>query len=250
MILERRIGMCMVRWMNYSHKRFSFTPGLPDDNSGVIVLIGFPVNAPEGTPITFGNNASADWKLYFNSWQLELGYDYFISKAFSIRPHMGVQASWIRQYYDQDFHNVIIATTSNPYFYGILSTRSKLRRWGLGPRVGIEGNCHIGWGFSLQGISSIALLYGQFDNQYRRHIESVNTLAVGINVSNSSPYRLRANAQLSFGLEWAYCFCQNYLLAFNAAYEAQYWWDQMELFTLYNLLTTGDLTFQRLDFRW
>jgi|SRR6185437_447726 len=51
----------------------------------------------DGTDFT---NASAKWTLDYNTLDMEVGRNYFISKKVCFRPHVGVRGAWIHQKYN------------------------------------------------------------------------------------------------------------------------------------------------------
>ena len=54
-------------------------------------------------------------------------------------------------------------------------------------------------------------------------------------------------AQVVAGIEWAKCFSNGVLLAFNLGWEGQYWWNQNEMRIVIDSQPMGDLTLTGLD---
>ena len=172
-----------------------------------------------------------------------MGYDYFFSNRFSIRPNFGLKAAWIDMDYDIDFRNANIGTNLlQPVFIDV-QLRKKSDFWGVGPEVGIDGNLHMGWGFSLYSRVSGALMYGA----YKVRFSQTDTNTSKLRLSNSGQYRQRAMAQVVAGIEWAKCFSNGVLLAFNLGWEGQYWWNQNEMRIVIDAQPMGDLTLTGLD---
>ena len=202
--------------------------------------------------IVASTTAKADWQVRLNSLDLEFGYDHFFSKQFSIRPHFGLKAAWIDMHYNVAYTNMIDSVAGNILNSGSMRTHSDF--WAVGPRMGFDSYLHIGWGFSLYGKFAGALIYGEYDSSTKF---SFNRQAVPpFNITGLDSYplqhkdysRLRAMTEMSIGLEWGYCFSNEYYLGLHIGWENQYWLNQMELY----FLTTdfnphGDLTYSGLD---
>lgn len=200
--------------------------------------------SPSGIPaFTFADAARVIWQNRLNALDFEMGYDYFYSKRFSIRPNMGIKAAWIDMEYRTHLTDVI-AIDPNPNV-GNVFIKNKSDYWGVGPSAGIDGYLHIGWGFSLYGTVSGALLYGQFDTSY--HQFSTNPDLADFTISLNDYFRQRAMAQFILGLEWAWCFSGDYLLALHVGWEGQYWWNQNEFRYAHEAELSGDLTYTGLD---
>ena len=204
--------------------------------------------APAGIiVITFADSGRSEWQNRINVFDFEMGYDYFFSRRFSFRPNFGVKAAWI------DMHNRITYTNTlavdpnqgQPFTLGDVRIRNKSDYWGVGPRVGIDGNLHIGWGFSLYASTSAALLYGQYDTHFRQ----TDTIpGDDLRFKETNYFRQRAMAQIIVGAEWVKCFSQNYMLSIHVGWEGQQWWNQLEFRYLNDdIKPSGDLTFTGLD---
>lgn len=178
----------------------------------------------------------AKWQNKLNVLDFEMGYDYFLSRQCSLRPFMGLKAAWIDMHYQIDYTNVVLNGLNER-----INTKSDY--WGVGPQVGMSGNLHIGWGFSIYGLTSAALVYGTYDSRF----SETDTFGGQDVVKHDNFTRQRAIAQIAIGVEWAWCFSGSYLLAFNLGWEGQYWWNQYEM--LYGNKGTfrGDLTYTGLD---
>lgn len=208
----------------------------------------FPIRdyaAPNGSEsLTFADGAKGRWRNVINIADLEMGYTHFFSQRFSFRPHFGLKAAWINMDYTASYTNV---TAIDPNQGGVplgdvrVSTESSF--WSVGAQAGISGNLHIGWGFSLYMISSEALLYGKYETRYRQRDGTLDDFTVFEN----DAYRMRSMTQLVLGLEWAKCFSNGMLLAFNLGWEGQYWWNQHEIRYGIDYQPSGDLTFTGLD---
>ena len=198
--------------------------------------------------------AKADWQVRLNALDLEFGYDYFYSERFSMRPHFGLKAAWIDMHYNVAYTDMVDGgSATSAIFSG--SMRTKYDYWAVGPRMGFDSHLHVGWGFSLYGKVAGALIYGEYDSVTRFSLNREPTAPfLGITGPDQYPLRhkdysrLRALLEMSIGVEWGYCFSNDYYLGLNIAWENQYWWNQFEMY----FLTTdyhprGDLTYSGLN---
>ncbi|MCB1072189.1 MAG: MOMP family protein [Chlamydiia bacterium] len=219
------------------------------DSAGLFVINEYL--SPQGVKIEpLAETARAKWQNQINVADLEMGYDYFFSNMFSVRSFFGLKAAWINMDYDTYFGNANIGGLNGNQQFIDLTIRNKSEYWGVGLQAGFEGYLHMGWGFSLYSRIASSLLYGGYDTRIRQTDSTGNTFRITAN----SEYRQRAMAQLAVGLEWAKCFSNGVLLAFNLGWEEQYWWNQNEMRIIIDSQPTGDLTFTglhagvRLDF--
>lgn len=181
----------------------------------------------------------ASWQNRLNVLDFEMGYDYFLSQRCSLRPFFGVKASWIDMDYRTSYTNIIF----NAVDERDLGISSKTDFWGVGPMVGMNGYLHIGCGFSLYGQTSAAFVYGQYD----AHFSQSDTSGDSFTKKHDNYARQRAVGTIAVGLEWAYCFSGDYMLALNLGWEGQYWWNQYELIFAQDVSYHGDLTYSGLD---
>ncbi|MCB1082372.1 MAG: MOMP family protein [Chlamydiia bacterium] len=228
-----------LRW-TYQDTTASGNTGTTAIPNGVVPLRDFTTN--QGTvTVSVADTANATWKNTLNVFDIEMGYDYFLSRRCSLRPFMGIKAAWIDSSYKSRMQNVTFNQQGTIEF---VEVNSKSDYWGVGPQVGMEGNLHIGWGFSVYGLTSAALVYGQYESSFS---QQESTSGNHFREKNDGYSRQRAMAQIALGLEWAWCFSGDYLLAFNLGWEGQYWWNQHELLFAQEATYNGDLTYTGLS---
>lgn len=233
---------------HYTHPSTSVT-GLPDPDQNIIGFLGLvPTNAGTVQFVRY-ERAKTNWQLQFNTWDLELGRDFYLGQYLSIKPTLGLKGAVIRQHLQADYFNSNIGNNTFPIGYPNHSFRGKSRWWGVGPKASMTGHWFFGPGFSLYGILSGALLYGEFT--IRHKVDAIDTrIIVGRQTGfdgRDDFYRLRPMTQLAIGLEWSRCFMDWFFFSIHAGWETQYWWDQFEMFTLSDLTPEGDLSFTGLD---
>lgn len=183
-----------------------------------------------------------NWDFHFNSLDFEMGYDYFFSHRFSVRPHMGIKAAWLDMDYRVKYLEALVVSAGD---IETMDAKGDSDYWAVGPRFGIDGYLHIGWGFSIYGQISGSLLYGRYDTKYDQSVVSTvpnSPIVVDFDIKQDDFYRLRSNLQMALGVEWAYCYAGDYLFALHLGWETQYWWNQLEMPFFGYFQPDGDLT--------
>ncbi|MCP5506233.1 MAG: MOMP family protein [Chlamydiales bacterium] len=220
------------------------------NNSSSAQLAIFPIGefyvSNSAQSLSLAEFGKAKWHNHMNVADFEMGYDYFFSDRFSFRPNFGLKAAWISMENDLSFTNLRIDSNEGGGQYITVpdvSVLNKTEWWGIGPAFGVDGNLHMGWGFSLYGRIAGSLMYGSYDTKYKE----TDSLGTFLEMKMDNYYRLRAMTQMVIGLEWAKCFSNDILLAFNLGWEGQYWWNQLEMHIVNDSQPRGDLTFAGLD---
>lgn len=166
--------------------------------------------------------ASSEWRLHYNTLDLELGRDYFISKSIAVRPHLGLRGALIRQHYHAKYKGV--------FEEGTFSTSFKAENNFGG--VGIRGGAQLFWHFtedwSVIGSLAGALLYGHFDvDQELKGIVAGERSHKDIDQELS---RVAPNLETSLGFQWETFFCEDrYRVAISIAYEFTEWFSQNQM---------------------
>jgi hypothetical protein len=177
-------------------------------------------------------SASADWKLRYDVIDLELGHDYFISKAIVCRPLVGVRGAAIRQHYKAGYE-IPIAADRVP-----TSFKAKNNFEGIGVRAGAQ----MGWYFvedwSIFGTLSGSLLYGRF--KVTEHVNGFTSETIKQTLSRVAP-----NLEAGLGLQWeTFLSCDRYRIAITLAYEFSEWFSQNQL-SRPELLSSGAIHFDK-----
>lgn len=184
---------------------------------------------------------SASHNLYFNSVYLDMGKSIWLSQHLALRIHGGVEGDFIKQELKVKYDNgnayyfnsgLLIDTSSLFHDYETLTNTSK----GAGIRIGFDSKWQLfSSDFSLIADPTVAFILTSFD--MRQHIEHRQQSSVEIfppatvteyyytDKIKEHIWVVRPNAQILLGLNYGHCF-QNYYLAFHAAYEARYFWEQ------------------------
>jgi len=208
----------LVKWTYYHNhtKDSASTPDATLQGGGIFPLAG--INS-----FNHYRNSKVQWLLNYNMFDLELGRTFFISKKLSLRPHIGGQGGWINQTFRVRYSQHIPDPTGAPVLDDESIYHSPNDYWGIGPRLGIDGNFHLGSGFSVFGNLATSLLFGIGGEGIP------GTFFEALNAKNSF-YELCPNLQMILGLSWGKCFNnEKTFFGLKAGWEANYWWNQYHL---------------------
>lgn len=207
---------------------------------GIVPLWHYPFIDFSSTsaPLRF-LNAAGNWKLFFNSFDLNLGRAFTPRKSTIFRMSLGAKGSWIRQHYHVEYND---STTVSGIFQTLPEqtlqyTQSHMvfhsHAWGLGPRSALESKWRFGWGFALVADTAMSLL-SSFSNLKTRFSDQVHN----ITANESLNYQLHMKRHIwelipvfegKIGIDWGTCFNLKrspWYLGMQIAYEFQYWWAQ------------------------
>jgi hypothetical protein len=205
---------------------------------GIVPLWHYPFFdiVDTSSPLRF-QNAAANWKLYFNSFDADLGRWFSPAKSLLFRINLGAKGSWIRQHYHVDYHDSAIVTgiilPPNPVSVHILHSRMVFnsRCWGIGPRSGLETKWKFGWGFSLVAGGAFSCLYTNWNTTTEFHdqlsISSQNEIE-NLHMTDHR-WELIPVFDGNLGIDWGWCFGRTekpIYFSLMVAYEIQYWWAQ------------------------
>jgi hypothetical protein len=168
----------------------------------------------------------AQWHMQFNMADLELGRAYYITKEFSLRPHWGARGGWINQKFNDHLSTAVIPGGPDQ-----LNFDAKNDYWGVGPRIGLQGNWHIYYSnWSILGKAAGSLLYGKTSTHFKN---AYHTPAAGWTTDRDMKSRfvqIVPNVQLFLGLSWGSCLnCNQMFLGIDAGWESNYYWNQFNV---------------------
>lgn len=221
------------------------TPG----TSGTNVNFFSPIN----DPLT---KATGRWDLHFNVIDVELGRNYFVGRHLTLRPFLGLKATWQHQDYKIRYFRLSLATPPPPITSGTL-TMNRMRQdhdmWGIGVRFGMNTAWHFTRQWSIFGDWALAALHTKFDIDRKDRLELYNTDESG-NIlnrpraltsynANNTFYTLKGVLEAAIGLRldvWLGC-NDAYHLRLQAAWEEQLWWGQNNMIGRIEECAHGDL---------
>jgi Legionella pneumophila major outer membrane protein precursor len=224
-----------LSWTHFKKSSFGSVTGAPSSvvATGVFTLV----------ENNLGSQASSDWRLKFNTIDLECGREISPMPSISVRPHIGLKGARINQLQTVQYGGVPSFTTTQ--------VNRTNNFWAVGPRAGLDAKWNAWRGLSLIAGVSSALIYGKFDIDSRFLLAND---AVSLSpLYHDRLYRVRPTSQMLLGLGFAHSIC-DFDFDLTAAYELQYWWNQWQNLpspaTLNaGVLTHGDLMTQGLTLR-
>ena|GEM_PF-1301892 len=205
---------------------------------GIVPLWHYPFfDLADGNVLRF-QNAAGNWRLYLNSFDINLGRSFTPVSSLLFRMNAGAKGCWIRQYYHVDYSNspTLNAIIQPPAQEAIQYLTSRMahesKAWGLGPRGGLESKWKFGWGFSLaaEGAFSCLATYLDLNGAYHDLIFNQE-----ISQNENFDMKMREHEweliplfEGTIGLDWGTCFGKTSPVYFGItiAYEMQYWWSQ------------------------
>ncbi|MBS0653751.1 MAG: hypothetical protein JSR39_09560, partial [Verrucomicrobia bacterium] len=215
-------------------------------------LGNFYVNNAEGAGLSgiAYQKGSIDWSIRYNIFDWELGRSFWVSKALSLRPFLGLKGGWI----DQSIHSKWVdPDVAAPLFFHSGKENLKNNFWGVGPSAGLntkwmalDVNNHRLW---LFGDLSGAIMYGHwtFSDAFRNDIDQ--KVKVKLSHLNSGATMVRT----WMGLGWDVLFSRGrYQFAAQLGYEMQFWFDQLQYYSFDDGRLVNELTLQggTLEFRF
>ncbi|MCP5509432.1 MAG: MOMP family protein [Chlamydiales bacterium] len=175
----------------------------------------------------FAQSAKSQFDFDFDSIDLNLGRNYFVSKYLSFRPFFGVKTAWI----DLDQETRFCGGSGSTTFCGLdvagLGPNSvKINEdsdfWGIGPEVGMNGKWHLAKGFSFFADALGALLYGYFDVDHREKFTGTPYPRIKL---SGNVHKMVPTAQLFAGVGYDVFFdCDKQHFGVRVGYDCQYWW--------------------------
>ena len=230
---------------------------------GIVPLWHYPFiefSSPTSAPLRF-MKASGNWRLYFNSLDLNLGREFTPMSSLIFRMNLGAKGSWLRQLYHAEYGDgtIIVGTIRRPpaqHFRYISSQMAfKSYSWGLGPRGGLESKWKIGRGFSLAAGAAMSLLSSFFDlrTNFSDRLHNIDDNNKPVNndlLLKEHTWELTPVFEGNLGLDWGTCFGRKenpFYLGMTFAYEVQYWWSQNHLQRNYAFQAPGNMWDMRGD---
>lgn len=182
------------------------------------------------------SSLSSSWTLNMDLLDVGATRPYYQGTHLIAGPFGGVRAQWIRQKLDLSGNTF---TTSAATGTTGVTSNNKSNSWAVGPRGGINGKWHVGYGLRVEGDIAASILF----TQYTSVKNNVSATSSGGNptAGNYSDYNcLRVGNEMNLGLGWgSYFDCRNYHLDLLATYDFQVFWNQNMMRALVDNLGGG-----------
>ena len=188
---------------------------------------------------------SANWDLFFNMFDAELGRRFWLSKNVSLRPFIGIKGGWIDQSIRVKYFDLVV----DSIFPTDLTAKERLKNdfWGVGPLGGVNSLWKIlGSGsrfFSLFGNFSVATMWGSWacSDVYKSPLPKTSS----VNTKDSVLGALMMGGFLGIGWDTNF-YKEKAHFALKLGYEMQIWFNQLRIATFQLQRLHDDLTLQGL----
>ena len=194
----------------------------------------------EDGPSFSGDKASSKWDMHFNVIDLELGRNFYLSQFLTMRPHIGLKATW----QDHDWKTRLTRTdgrtfsisyddangnTSNFPASGPVRLNKKYDVWGIGVRGGLNVSWYMSKSWSIYGDVAFTSMWTNYHKQTQ--YLALDDTSTGtkrtreyLNTDNDNIYTCKYIAELELGLRWqTWFYDDNYHFSVQAGWEQQVW---------------------------
>lgn len=153
---------------------------------------------------------SSEWNYGINLVDATISRPFYSGARLIFEPYFGLRGAWIFQSMRIVANNIPSGSTSTPFAQRVANYHSHTSA--VGPRVGLNGNWHLGAGFRFIGDAAASILYTSFD--VKENVDSPDAPPQGA-ASQPFPVSVRyddynimsGNFDLSLGLGWGSYFC-------------------------------------------
>ncbi len=214
-------------YLNWTWFHTDPTGSAKDHEHGPLLVLW---SHPDDPSARLATHASAKWDLTINILDLEMGRSFWVGKHFSMRPYMGIRGAWI----DQEFKIKYDYATS-PEIKGKLKMKSDFE--GVGVRAGIDMRFALYSGWSLYGLATASLMYGDFDCDFQQKSDQYK-----IARTEDGFHRGTSTVQMGLGIRWDTFFHhRRYHFGIAAGWEQNIWYGLTQFNHFYGQLQTGSL---------
>jgi hypothetical protein len=210
---------------------------------GNMVPNGVTIRGLTNASINGVTSARSNWDLHYNTVDLELGRNFFLSRFLAARLFFGPRGIWINQDWNTRYISSQITFGNGPSLAGTVTTNQDQESWGVGIRMGFNGTWTFYKGFSIVSDASFSGVWIDYDITRRDRIsQTTGGSATTANIK-SDPDTIIANIDLMLGLRGEWWFQQDrYHITAQLGWENQVWINYGH-FISYNGCSNGDLSF-------
>lgn len=225
---------------------YSNTTDSTSRGDGNMVPVGLSLDSLTNITISGITRAKSTWNLHYNTVDLELGRNFFLSRYLKARLFAGLRGTWNNQDWKTRYSSNEITFGSRTGLPGTIVVDQKQDTWGIGIRMGGNGTWTFYKGWSVVSDISFAGVWIDYDSHRKDTISQTGLeTASTINIK-SDPDSTLFNIELMLGLrgEWWF-YDEAFHLSAQAGWENQLWLDYGNFIYL-NKNSNGDLTFSGL----
>lgn len=177
-------------------------------------------------------SAQASYELDYDTLDIQVGTEYYISSCLHFYPHIGVTTAWIDEKIKANYLDVFQPEIDAPFalttFIGNQSGCISSEATGIGPKAGFSSYWHFLDCFKIHGEIDGAILCMDVDNEVKRIGENDLSKPTRPNYTEVLKDKNRSVAwpyfHLGIGLNWNHCFCSSIGIELELKYEALFWW--------------------------
>ncbi|HSX03253.1 MAG TPA: Lpg1974 family pore-forming outer membrane protein [Rhabdochlamydiaceae bacterium] len=177
-----------------------------------------------GRPYRF-NLVSALWQLTLQDIDFELGWKFWLSQSFTMRPFAAFRAAWVRR----DFMTTSIR--NNTLSDGLIATfkdRFKDRYWGVGMELGLQPEWYFTPNFAIISNFDASLIWGKFrDKKKSDYFSQFLAPAVDYHRGFKNSFsKMQTIIDLMVGFRWdATWACDRFRSALDIGWEHHVWFN-------------------------
>lgn len=188
--------------------------------------------------------ADAEWKLQFQTVDLELGRNSFFSKYLSFRPHFGLKGSWQQQDYVVHYDSVNSLGSEREERLHITQDF-----YGVGIRSGFDGTWHFNKYWSFIGNIALSGLWSFTESSRSDRIGLDQNEAVHFKTENAL-HSIRPVLEFTTGLRGEVWFFNSiYHLSIDLLWEQQRWFGMNQFYRVLEETAHGSLLMQGFTLR-
>lgn len=162
-------------------------------------------------------SAHADYNLYVDLVDFEMGRWFYVGKLLSIQPHAGFRGAWIGQHLDANY-----VFNSAPFSRFLVTSKNDITFRGFGIRTGLNTEWSFCHGLSILANTNFDLLWSKTKVS---QIEYNPSGSIRSQTTDNEIYSMTPVVELFFGLAWDVWECFNLCnwdMKFRIGWEEQY----------------------------
>jgi hypothetical protein len=169
---------------------------------------------------------SSSWKYKIDLIDAQISRPYYSGTRFLVEPFFGLRGALIRQHLDLTANTLATTDVATPSATREVDYQS--RAAGIGPRVGVNGNWHLGYGIRFIGNAAASVLFTGYDvKQNIASPDATGTFRFPQSTKIDDYNALRPSVDLSLGLGWgSYLNCRRFHMDLAATYDFSVFFEQ------------------------
>ncbi len=169
-------------------------------------------------------HVSSKWKYGIDLFDLQISRPYYSGTRFTVDPSLGLRGAIFTQSLKITLDNLSASGATAVGANRNASYRS--HSWAIGPRLGMKGSWHLGYGLRIIGDGDVSLLYTRF-TKVSQSVDAPSSTTLPSKMKMTGYGVIRPNADLSLGLGWgSYLNCRRFYFDLAATYDFSIFWDQ------------------------